>query len=451
MGDKVYGTSQVEKIWGNSQVFCGGRFISGPDGRSSAATTLMVVVPSVVWQISVGTWYTERYNMFFSVLGGMLACASLVLLLATAFSDPGIMPRQRDFTEQFDHATGAWRSKQPPRYYDTILRGHPTKLKYCVTCNIYRPPRCTHCSVCENCVERFDHHCPWIGNCVGKRNYWLFYSFVSATGSLNAYSLATAVALLTIRGQEIHTEQGLYSTEAFVETMRQEPFTAALAIYCTLLVWFTVGLVIYHSYLIGTNQTTYEQIKGLYSAGSNPFHRGTIVGNYSDVLCAPVRPRLFDGRTGQLRWPKVALEAARDKLDAGSEPPAPVPAKPPPSAGGAATPGAPRAADVGPSTDPSPVAVTPTPDRRAEAPSPTSATAGSSLAGSPATLAPTPGAPGAGGGGAAAPVLPPAAAGGRGQYAATSAFQAQRPSEPSPAARAPGRPQKAGQAQHSTL
>jgi len=302
-----------DKVYGNNRVFCKGRFISGPDSGSCIASLLMICAPSVIWQVTVGVFFTTEYSLFFPLLAGVLQLGSLKLLLATAFSDPGIMPRQKEYREHYDGHIKTSSRKQPSRYHDLVLRGHPFKLKYCSTCHIYRPPRSAHCSVCDNCIERFDHHCPWIGNCIGKRNYWLFYFFVTVTSTLNVFMLATSVVHLSILYQRFQDSEKLGSGDALVRAMQEEPLSAALVLYCTGTVWFTVGLCMYHNYLVCINQTTYEHIKCTYSNGNNPFYRG-IVDNFRDTLCSRVHPRYLDASSGKMLWPRAMSEDAREMV-----------------------------------------------------------------------------------------------------------------------------------------
>ena len=48
----------------------------------------------------------------------------------------------------------------------------------CPHCEIVKSSRTYHCSICAKCVERYDHHCPWINNCVGVGNHIPFIVLV---------------------------------------------------------------------------------------------------------------------------------------------------------------------------------------------------------------------------------------------------------------------------------
>lgn len=51
-------------------------------------------------------------------------------------------------------------------------------IDLCPECEVIKSARSRHCAICNQCIERFDHHCPWINNCVGIKNHNAFIMFL---------------------------------------------------------------------------------------------------------------------------------------------------------------------------------------------------------------------------------------------------------------------------------
>lgn len=68
----------------------------------------------------------------------------------------------------------------------------------CQDCLTIRTSRSRHCYVCNRCVERYDHHCPWINNCVGVNNHNSFYLYVGSMVTLLLISLTQSFYTLVL-------------------------------------------------------------------------------------------------------------------------------------------------------------------------------------------------------------------------------------------------------------
>lgn len=61
-----------------------------------------------------------------------------------------------------------------PVAFDPTRHEHVIEGGFCNICQIHVKEKTKHCRRCNFCVEVFDHHCIWLNNCIGKKNYRLF-------------------------------------------------------------------------------------------------------------------------------------------------------------------------------------------------------------------------------------------------------------------------------------
>lgn len=142
---------------------------------------------------------------------------------------------------------------------------------------MYRPPRTSHCSRCDNCIERFDHHCPWLGQCVGRRNYRYFFVFVTFITLSCFFVAGTSIALLVLVSKD--------DSNDFEEAIRLHPASMYCFLICAIFGLITGRLLSFHLYLLTVGLTTNEELCGTYGDG-HPFNHG-FVANFSELMFGP--------------------------------------------------------------------------------------------------------------------------------------------------------------------
>lgn len=295
---KVSGSSsgpvQRWQKWPGNNVFCcNGSVILGYNYLCGLGTILCLAAPFTLFNVYL-IGHTNTINIVIPALSFITACISFV---ACAFTDPGIIPRCKPGES----------AEKPIQPMD--VDGKP--VKFCQTCRIYRPRRAKHCKFCDNCVEKFDHHCPWVGTCVGKRNYRYFACFIFSVTILSGYVTSVCVEFII---NESKAAEGRVWWSQLLEAIHGNLVVFTVWLYTFFVFMSVSGLTVYHLNLIRIAQTTNEHIRGKYEEQPNPYDMGCW-RNYVNTFTVP-RPESLLRLNDQVDAMELELEQEANLMEA---------------------------------------------------------------------------------------------------------------------------------------
>lgn len=272
------GTRLVWKLWddlrlgGNNRFLCGGRFITGPsiDNGYLVFTWFFLIVPPLAHFIICGPWLWQDEDGWLGVLFTAVTwIIGLGLMLLTSLTDPGIVPRRslqravpglearvrevtlapEVFLDTSAEAELQRRSAENWMPQEVTQEQRQIGYRWCETCLIVRPPRASHCKDCDNCVLRMDHHCPFVGNCIGTRNYGYFASLLVFVAMFGTGTMVDTTVFVF---------WGPWHWES-----NPVPFAALclLGSVVGLICFLILGLSVFHAVLICRGRTTREVLR----------------------------------------------------------------------------------------------------------------------------------------------------------------------------------------------
>ena len=252
---------------GNNKFLCNNKILVGNKYYHLIYSFIFLTLPTSVF-ISSMIKINTASSITLIVIVLLIFIPIIYGLLKGGTRDPGIIERNNEYA--------SYNNKKSTIKIN--IKGHMVNLNYCYTCFHFRPPRTSHCAECDNCVEKFDHHCLWMGTCVGKRNYKYFYLVLSLTTILSLTQIFSCVGFIVVKLKQENVKKILYiiislSCVGFFDLM----------FFC----FFLVKLFVVHSWLLSSGLTFYEHIKKKYFTFLD-------IKPYSKGFWRNIKQRLFE-------------------------------------------------------------------------------------------------------------------------------------------------------------